>query len=93
MVREMKEATGVKTTLKSLPWTRGGYRVMVMDAGRLGEETVRGEGKGTVTAFAPESQSFGNLLSLRPYRTSRRGVENVVPELRTEEQAGDACGA
>lgn len=43
MVREMKEATGVKTTLKSLPWTRGGYRVMVMDAGRLGEETVRGE--------------------------------------------------
>lgn len=90
MVREMKEATGAKMTLKSLPWT---HRVMVMDAGRLGEETVRGKGKGTVTAFAPESQSFGNLLSLRPYRTSRRGVENVAPELRTEEQAGDACGA
>lgn len=92
MVREMKEATGAKMTLKSLTWTRGGHRVMVTEAGRLGVETVWGKGKGTVTAFAPDSQSFWNLLSVRPCRTSRRGVENVVLELRTEEQAGDECG-
>lgn len=40
MVREIKEATAAKMTLKSLTWTRGGYRVMVIKAGRLGEKTM-----------------------------------------------------
>lgn len=52
-----------------------------------------GKEKGTVTAFAPDIQSFWNLLSLTPCKSSRRRIENVVTELRTEEQARDECGS
>lgn len=69
-----------------------GLQVMVMEVGRQGKETVWGKGKGTVTAFAPDIQSFWNLLSLTPCKSSRRRIENVVTELRTEEQARDEYG-
>lgn len=61
-----------------------------METGGLGE--IQCWGKGTVTVFSPDNQWFGDMLSLGPCKISRRRIENVVPELRTEEKVGAKSG-
>lgn len=50
-------------------------------------------GKRIVTAFSSGNHWVLDTLSLRHCSLSRRGVENIAPELRTKEQVGARGGS
>lgn len=81
---------GDKMAPKSLTGTCGGWRVMVLETDRLER---RGRARELLSYPLLTISGVWDMASMGLCKIFRRGVENMVTELRTEEQAGARVGS